>query len=342
MRRVLISIVCYRAGDVMEDCLRSLQSEVEALHGSHVIVVDNESQDGSADAVRAAVEANGWDDWVTLLEAGQNGGYAAGNNLSLRYALEKGIDFDYMFYLNPDTQVRPGAIQALVELLERQPEVGIAGSRSEDVDATPQHCCFRFSNAINEFACQIRLGVLDRLLRRHICRVPISDEAHAIDWVSGAAMLVRRAVFEQIGLMDEEYFLYYEENDFIYRARQKGWICWHVPQSRVVHYVGHSSGVTRRDVKLDRKPYYWFDSRRRFFLKNRGKLYATIADAAALSGIALWNLRCFLSRRDNPNPPYLLRDTLRKSVFLTGFRSTPPRGESVELKASTRPVDAQR
>jgi hypothetical protein len=216
--------------------------------------------------------------------------------------------------------VRPEALQTLVDFLVAHSGVGIAGGRSEDPDETPQHCCFRFPNALNEFAANARLGVVDKLLRNVICRVPIAQDAHPIDWVSGAFMLVRREVLEHVGLFDEGYFLYYEETDLIHRARKAGWTCWHVPGARVVHLVGYSSGVTIRHRRPDRKPRYWFDSRRRYFLKQRGKCYAAWADGMAILGLIIGRLRAVLTTKKGAYPPRILWDMFRNSVFVRGFR----------------------
>jgi len=320
--RILIVIVNYKVAKLAIDSLASLEGELSSLPGIRVVVVDNDSRDGSVEALRMAIATRGWDDWVKLEPSSQNVGFAAGNNLGIRLGWRTLPQSppDYVLLLNPDTVVCPGSIKVLLKFLENRPEVGIAAGRSEDPDGTPQHCCFRFPNAWNEFASNARLGVIDRLLRKRICRVPISDEAHPIDWASGAFLLIRREVIEQIGLFDENYFLYYEETDLIRRARQGGWTCWHVPQSRIVHLVGFSSGVTVRHRRPDRKPRYWFDSRRRYFLKHHGFFYTAWADLLAILGVALGRAREILLWRPKAYPPRFLWDFVRNSVFVKGNR----------------------
>jgi hypothetical protein len=321
--RVAVAIVTYEAAELTIDCLGSLESEVRELPGSRVIVVDNGSRDGAADRVEAAITARGWSRWAELLRSAENRGYAAGNNLAIERVRDSDAHADYVLLLNPDTVVRPGAVRVLVEFLESHPEVGIAGSRSEDPDGTPQLCCFRFPGILDELSRYLRVGVVDKLLKRFIGRVPISDEPHPIDWVSGAAMMIRSAVFDDIGLLDDGYFLYYEETDFTLRARRAGWTCWYVPQSRVIHFVGHKTGVTRSAGRPQRRPAYWFDSRRRYYLKNHGPLYAAVTDLAATSGLALCRVRQWIQRRPNNDPPRLLRDLIRNSVFVRGFGCRP-------------------
>lgn len=324
MASVLTIIVNYRVGDLVVDCLRSLDAEVRAMPGSRVVVVDNDSGDGSREKIVSAIETNGWGGWAKFVDAGGNIGFAAGNNVGYRvgrewYAAEKP---KYVFFLNPDTYIRERAIRILADFLDAHAEVGIVGGRSEDPDGTPQHCCFRFPSVCNEFASNARIGLFDRLLKSRIARVPLSDTAHEIGWVSGAAMMVRTEIIEQIGLFDEKYFLYYEETDFILRAFRAGWKCWHIPQSRIVHLVGFSSGVTIRHQRPGRKPTYWFDSRRRFYLKNHGALRAAAADLAAIGGLTLAGLRRVVTLRKNNDPPKLLGDFFRNSLFLKGVRTS--------------------
>ena len=255
------------------------------------------------------------------MRAPGNIGFAAGNNLGYKVGREWFGDRapEYVFFLNPDTYLRDGAIAILAEFLDAHPKVGIAGGRSEDPDATPQHCSFRFPGVINEFAANAKIGIVDRLQKRKIARMPVVDHPHRVGWLSGAAMMIRTQLFESLNQFDEKYFLYFEETDLILRAHRAGSECWHVPQSRIVHLVGYSSGVTIRHRRPGRKPTYWFDSRRRYFLKNYGMLYAAAADLAAIAGSTLAAVRTTLTRREKTDPPCLIRDFIRNSVFLKGI-----------------------
>jgi hypothetical protein len=202
--------------------------------------------------------------------------------------------------------------------MNEHPDVGIAGSRLEDPDGTPQYSAFRFHTVFSELDYGLRLGIVSKLLTRWNATLPISEHACQTDWVAGASMLIRREVFETAGLMDEEYFMYYEEMDFCLQAKKAGWNCWYVPQSHVVHLVGQSSGVTDTKRAPKRLPQYWFDSRRRYFVKNYGWLYTALADASWASGFALWSLRRVIQRKPDDEPPKLLSDFLRNSVFFKG------------------------
>jgi N-acetylglucosaminyl-diphospho-decaprenol L-rhamnosyltransferase len=286
---VAVVIVNFRTPGQVLDCLRSLESELVAEPApARALVVDNASGDGSLEALRAGVAAAGWP-WVRLLATHANRGFAAGNNVALRQLLASPDPPEFLWLLNPDTLVRPGALAALRRCLERRPRVGIVGSQLEHPDGTPQHSAFHFPSAPGEFLGTFRLGALDRLARRWLVAPPPPAPAGPADWVSGASLLVRRAVLDAVGLLDEGYFLYYEEVDFCRRARRAGWHTWHEPASRVVHLVGQSSGVDTGAA--ERLPPWWFQSRRRYFHKHHGPAGAAVADLAWLGGFALRRLR---------------------------------------------------
>lgn len=315
--RLLVAIVNYRTADLTIDCLRSLEAEVRTLGGTKVVVADNASGDGSAQRIRQAIETHGWSSWASVLPLERNGGFSYGNNAVIRPALEAPDRPrpDYILLLNSDTVACPGALGALLEFMEAHPEVGIAGSRIEEPDGAPQHSRYRFHSVWSELDSGLRLGLVTRLLRKHVVAPPLVDAAHPTDWVVGASMMVRREVFEDIGLLDPGYFLYFEEADFCLNARRAGWSCWYVPTSRIVHLVGRSSGITNLLHPPVRRPRYWFESRRRYFVKNHGRLYALCADGAWALGFALWRVRRVLQRKPDTDPPHMLWDFLRFSFL---------------------------
>lgn len=325
-RSLGVCIVNWRTAGLTIDCLRSFMTEFLQQPNWHVYVVDNDSRDGSFERIELAVLEHGWQSSVTVLQAGRNGGFAAGNNAAIRAMAASGAGLpDYVLLLNPDTVVRPGAFEILINFLEMHPEVGIAGGRSEDPDATPQLCCFRFPSLISEVALYLGFGPFDRLAARWLTRMGIPATPTEVGWVSGAVMMIRRPVLEGIGVMDESYFLYYEETDFTLRAQRRGWKCWHVPESRVVHLVGQSSGVTRREGKPARVPRYWFESRRRYFVLNHGRLYAAATDLLVVFALCFSGLRALLQKGKGRNPPHFRRDFIRYSALLNRNRSLPPR-----------------
>lgn len=317
---VLVVIVNYKTPGLTIDCLRSLEPEVAGVDGVRVVVTDNLSPDDSVQQIGAAIAANHWGAWATLMPLPKNGGFAYGNNQGIRPALTSSDPPRYVWLLNPDTVVRAGAMRAMLDFLEAHPKVGIAGTRVTNPDDSVRRSAFRFHTAASELEAGLRLGVVSKLLSDKVVAQPIPAEACEVDWVSGASMFVRREVFQDVGLLDESYFMYFEETDFCLRARRKGWACWYVPTASIVHLVGQASGVTGEQRKLKRRPTYWFDSRRHYFMANHGPMTALLADVlwASSFGISsIWRRLMFKPRTD---PPLLWWDFVRHSVVSWSHR----------------------
>lgn len=323
--RFLIVLVNYNGSDLTIDCLRSLTPELEALPDARVVVCDNGSDPAEPPRLSRAIEEVGLADRVTLRLLRQNQGFTGGNNAVIREALADKQPPDVVMLLNNDTRVRPGAIQTLVRFLEQRPEVGLCGSRLEHEDGESQRAARRFLTAASEFEAYARLGVVSRLLSRWLVAPPEppTQEPQICGWLPGAALAVRRTVLERVGLLDEGLYTYFDDVDYCLRARRAGWPTWYVPASRIVHLVGKTTHVTEARERPKRRPKYWFQARRRYFLTNFGRFYAAFADASAIGGLGLFKLMNSLRRRPDPDPPHLLRDLVRHSVYLSGFRPTP-------------------
>jgi len=313
---VTVVIVNYKVAPLVIECLRSLEPQVQELRTAQVVVVENDSKDGSFEALTEAVRANGWDAWVKIVASDKNGGYSYGNNTGVKYTHENQCETDYYWLLNPDTLAKPGAMNQLVKFMEKHPEVGICGSSIEMEDGTLWPYCFRFPNVIGEFDRALRVGIVARLFSRFRVLREMSGDNAQVDWLPGASMMVRATTFNDVGLLDDDYFLYYEETDFCLNSLRKGWQCWYVPDSRIMHIAGASTGVTGVKNKANRLPQYWFDSRKRYFVKNHGVVYAALADIAWLSGYTLWYLRRLVTRRPNNDPERLFSDSFKNSVFI--------------------------
>ncbi|MDR2013516.1 MAG: glycosyltransferase family 2 protein [Rhodanobacter sp.] len=308
---VAVAIVTYKSAELTIDCLHSIEVERAATTlGIRVIVVDNAS--GDAPAVQRAIDEFGWSSWVTLLAAPRNGGFAYGNNLAIREARRSGPP-RYFHLLNPDTVLRPGAVRELVSFLDSRAEAGITGSSFENLDGSDWPIAFRFPTAWSELEGALELGMATRLLNRWVVARHMSKTAQPIDWVPGASMMVRWSVIDAIDGLDENFFLYFEETDFCFRAKQKGFATWYVPASRVMHIAGQSTKVTERNAAPKRLPAYWFESRRRFFVVTYGIPYAIFADLLALAGNCFGVLKRMLQRRRGV--PNYARDLLAHSVI---------------------------
>ena len=312
---ILIVIVNYRSAGLAIDCLQSLAPEIAAVPGSRVVVVENASGDDSADRLDSAIRDQGWGEWVSLVIAPRNGGFASGNNVAIRPAMASAEPPRLVWLLNPDTIVRPGALRELVAFLDRRPDVGLAGSRLEDRDGSPLPSAFRFPTILGELEGGLRFGPVSRLLHRHVATPPVSNTECRVDWVAGASLLVRREVFQTIGLLDEGYFMYFEEVDFCLKAHRAGWPCWYVPSSRVVHLVGQSSGVTRTGEERKRRPRYWFEARKRFYLTNHGRWKTWTANVFHTLAYASFRVRRLITRKPDQDPQWMLWDFIRYNFF---------------------------
>lgn len=289
--RVWIVIVNYRTAELVVDCLRSLSPQVEALDGGRVVVVDNASGDGSVTRINSAIQQEHWGSWTVVISGDRNGGFAFGNNIGIRSALNAALPPRYVMLLNPDTIAHPDAIRRLVDFMDARPDAGIAGSLIENVDGAAEGSAHNFPSPTSEFVLGLRFGPITRLLSKFAVSPPLQNKAHECDWVSGASMIIRRELLDMIGPMDEGFFLYFEEVDYCRRGKLAGWSVWYVPESRVQHIEGAATGIrTSR-----RRPAYWYDSRRRFFTKHYGSGGLLLSDALWATGRGVWLLRYALS-----------------------------------------------
>ena len=309
MARLLTVILNWRSAEMT---LRAAEAALRALEGidGALVIVDNNSGDGSFEVMSEVVAARGWDKGaqaVRVLQSGRNGGFGAGNNFGIRAGLPDGSKPDFVYILNSDAFPESAAIQALLRHLQQHPATGFAGSFIYGDDGAPHRTAFRFPSAAGEFEAQIRFGPVSRLLADSIVARPIPQATGRVDWLAGASLMMRQAVLDQIGLFDETFFLYFEETDLCRRAALAGWPTDYVVESRVMHIGSASTGM--RDWR--RIPQFWLDSRLHYFVKNHGRRYACAATLAHLAGGALWRARLLIQRKDRGDPPFYLWDLTR-------------------------------
>lgn len=307
-----IVIVNYRTADLTIQCLRSLAPEVGSVAALQIVVVDNASGDGSAERISEAIGREAWGRWARVLPLDGNRGFAAGNNAGIAFLRTEGALPDYVMLLNSDTLVQSGAIRAMVDFMDAHPRVGIGGSRLLDAEGVPQSYAKRFPCLLAELESGFRLGIVTRLLAQSQTSLPPAKYPHAADWVSGAAFCIRREVLQQVGELDEGYFLYYEEVDYCRRAKTAGWEVWGVSDSRIVHLEGASTGLCQAQRRL---PKYWFDSRLRYFSKHRGRVYAALAELAFEVGYCARRVRQVVEHRAKQGLPRRLQDGWRYIII---------------------------
>lgn len=326
MPRLLTVILNWRTPVMTLQAAEAALRALEGIEGA-LVIVDNDSGDGSFEAMAQAVAARGWDcgpQQVRVLQSGHNGGFGAGNNFGIRAGLPDGGRPDFVYILNSDAFPEAGAIRALLDHLAAHPETGFAGSYIHGPDGEPHRTAFRFPSVAGEFEAHLRLGLVSRLLARSIVAQPIPAETTRVDWLAGASLMMRQKVLDQIGLFDETFFLYFEETDLCRRAALAGWPTDYVLASQVTHIGSVSTGMK----SWSRIPGFWLDSRWHYFTKNHGTAYAVAATLAALSAGALWRLRLLIQDKDRGDPPRYLRDMAAHHVralirpFLQGRTGT--------------------
>ncbi len=335
--KLLVVIVSYRVPDLTIDCLRSLSGEICRVNGARVALCENGTGGNAALRLRQAIEENGWGSWVDLTVIYPNRGFTGGNNVVIRPALESDDPPDYVLLLNADTLVQAHALDSLVAFMDSHPKAGIAGSQLLNADGTVGPSAFRFQGIATEFDAALRLGIVSKLLSRYRVVLPPTEVPARADWVPGASMILRRTLLEQIGLLDEGLYTYFDDPDICMRAHRAGWEIWCVPESRVIHFGGESTGLTgpRRRPRL---PAYWYQGRRRYFLKNYGPRHTMLIDAAFILGFATWRIRRRIQRKPDTDPPHMLFDSIRHSVFCAGFKV--PVVENPALREATQQQQA--
>jgi hypothetical protein len=228
-----VGIVAYRSRRLLRDCLASLHQHAPA-RPMHVVVVDNDSRDGTVEMVREFPA-------VELIEAGRNLGFAAATNLAVARGTGR-----YFLALNPDTRLQAGVLERLLGLMDEQPEIGICGCRLEREDGSFDHAAKRaFPTPLGALAHFTRIGRGDgapAALAQY--RAP-NVERGPVDAVSGAFMLLRRSALDEVGRFDEGYWLYMEDLDLCYRFAQAGWVTWYEPSVAATHVKGGTSGRNR-------------------------------------------------------------------------------------------------
>lgn len=287
-----VVIVNYKTPHFVIDCLGTLLPELEGLNAA-VVIVDNNSGDDSCLRVGAWLADHDTERKVRLIPSARNSGFAGGNNTGIA-----AVRACHYLLLNSDTLVRPGAIRSILATAIRYPEAGLVSPRLEWPDGKGQESCFRFHSPFSELLGAAHTGMIDRLLRRYIVYLPVQEAVAWPEWTSFACVLIKDEVFQQVGLLDEGYFMYFEDVEFCHRAGQAGWRIVHDPDARVVHLRGGSSPVKEQTRLKKRVPRYYYESRTRFFYQAYGWWGLTAANLMWWLGRSVSKARQWLGRSD--------------------------------------------
>lgn len=308
-----VIIVNYKTCDVTAQAIQSVLDHSGKLD-LEVIVVDNDSRDGSVKALRAAFPQ------VTVLATGHNGGYAWGNNIGIRQARGR-----FLLVLNPDAQVYDGTLERAVAYMRDNPEVGILGGHVSLENGMQQPTLFREVSLTKLF-----WGILvpNRILRRsrHFGDQRYAslsrDAAQDVDVVAGCFMMISRAAVDKIGMMDDRFFMYSEESEWCWRARQAGLVVRYNPEIRLMHYGAVSTGQTSpwKSVEIAKGHIL-------FLRFTRGQMIAWLGTFLMAFGDLLraaWFLPISLVRPNHPGA----KAWRARFAFLVGALFRQPKGQT--------------
>ncbi len=327
--RILAIILNYKTPEMT---LQSAEAALAALEGldAELVIVDNDSADGSFEALSQSVDARGWP--VRVLQSGHNGGFGAGNNFGIRAGRSDGKPADFYYILNSDAFPDKDAIVYLKGYLLSHPNVGFAGSYIHGPDGIVHETAFRFPSVLGELEGAMRFGPVSRLLKNYIVPLPVPEETVLVDWLAGASMMMRASVLDEIGLFDETFFLYFEETDLCLRASMAGWPTVYVRESQVEHIGSVSTGMKEWACV----PGYWFDSRWHYFVKSNNVMYAVLASILHFLGGAFYRMRCVLERKPAHMPPHFLRHLATHSLKSVFRRQPRSKAQALNQAASAQ------
>ncbi|MEM6487842.1 MAG: glycosyltransferase family 2 protein [Pseudomonadota bacterium] len=308
---ITVSIVNYGGSAMILAALPSLLTELKRFRGHDVVIVDNASPDGDAERLEAGLRAFAGEA-VRLIHAPVNGGFAAGNNIVFADVLARAQRPNAVFLLNPDAEVRPGAVEALAATLVDKPRAATVGPKLENPDGSIMQGAFNYPSPLGEFARNTGLSVVRRLAP---VMAAVGDDPVRVDWVTGAAQLIRTEAIEAVDGMDAAYFLYFDETDMARRLQRRGWEAWHVPAATVAHIAGATTGVQDGKAARGRMPRYWFESWLRYFIRHEGHARARLAALGFLAGLIVQVLQRRLRGRRVELPQRYVRDVALACLF---------------------------
>ncbi len=269
MQTLAIVIVSWNVCSLLDRCLSSLQTALEHIQlQTEVWVVDNASSDGSAELVREKHP------WVHLETPNSNLGFVRGNNLILKRFLRNENMPDFVWLLNPDTEVKPFAIAHLLDAFAQHPKAGLVGANLLNPDGSLQQSAFHFPALLQPM---FDMGMLpmrfynSRWNGRYAASDYAKSEPFQIDHPLGAAMMARGETITQVGPLDEQFVMYCEEIDWAWRIKNAGWTVWLAPQAEVVHHGGASSKQARPITTA-----FLWESRARLYQKYHGTIVRKI------------------------------------------------------------------
>jgi len=278
--RLSVIILNYRTPALVVDCLRSLATTLNP-ETDDVLVIDNHSPDDSLQHIQQAISREDWH-WAEVMDSGANNGFSAG----LNFGMSQRPEADAWLLTNSDILFRQDSLAKLHLSVAQQPQAGLLTPRLEWPDATPQISCFRYVSPVSEMLRAARTSVVSKLFPSFIPSIDVQESVSSPPWSSFACILLRKECRQQVGPMDEGFFMYFEDVDYCRRARRAGWQVINDPSIHVVHLRGGSSSVKQDTLERKRRPAYFYAARSRYYAKYYG----------GIAGLMMTNLLWLLGR----------------------------------------------
>lgn len=314
---IAISIINFRTGPMTLQCVRSVLEDIGDLDAM-VVVVDNASGDGSDHLIADWIKAQPEGTPVRLVRSATNSGFSGGHNQGMA-----AVEAKYYLILNSDALLRKGFLRRILEAAEATPEAGLIAPQIETEAGDIQVSCFRFHSPLSELIRGAGSGPVTKLLRRHVVALQPPVDPSEIEWASFACILLRGRMVAEIGLMDEGYFLYFEDAEYCLRAGRAGWKIVQEPRAVGVHFRGGSGPVKALEQARRRLPRYFYASRTRFFRQAYGPVGPVMANMMWCAGRLLAQLRRLTGRAVSPAIEHEARDIWLNTQSPLGARHAP-------------------
>jgi len=305
--RLAVIIINYNSANLVLDCLDSLHASLDEKQDT-LIIVDNASQKADLEELKLQLKLK-WHRFsnIKLIESNFNGGFSTGNNIGI-----KNVRADHYLLANADTLFQKDAVNGLLKAAKKHPEAGIFSPRLEWPDGTPQISCFRFHSPLSELIDSAGTAFITKLLKNFNVPLAVQSSQSTPEWTSFASIMIRKEVFDAIGLMDEDFFMYYEDVDFCRRARENGFSVVNCPDSHVVHLRGQTSGMKKKVKENKRLPEYYYHSRSRYFKKHFSTVGFWLANLLWMTGFTIGEIKRVLFRKEHNYPKYKWLDIWKR------------------------------
>jgi GT2 family glycosyltransferase len=247
-----IIIVNWKVKDLLEKCLQSVFEQTKNI-SFEVFVVDNNSGDGSVEMVRQKFPQ------VDLTASGENLGFAKGNNLAIKKSRGR-----YVLLLNPDTEILENALEKMVHFMDAHEDCGVAGCNLLNSDSSLQFSVRAFPDLASQVFILLKIHHLfphSKAMYKYLVQNFDYGKTQEVDQVMGAFMIIRREVLDKIGLLDENFWIWFEEVDFCKRAKSAGWKIFYTPEAKIIHHYGQSFKQTmglKKQKNFNRSLSYYF------------------------------------------------------------------------------------